>query len=136
MANLNDQPSGATTERAFAPATTPRGLLPHEMEVERVGGLSSGVANIFPGVRGGVCERCGVIDPNVPSQYQYKLCQHYRGKQLACSYCPTSKDVDDVIGHSVLRIMQHPEYPNKLLIHCDSYDCLNRHRMKWQLAAN
>lgn len=120
------------TERVYAPA--PMAL--HEMEVERIGGQSSGMANMFPGVRGGICEKCGVLNPNVPSQQQYKLCGHYRGKQLACSYCPASKDVDDVIAHSVLRIMQHPQYPNKLLVHCDSYECLKKHSEKWKTAVN
>lgn len=140
MANLNDSPSGAATERVPAPATytpvAPRGLLPSEMEVERVGNLTSGVTYMFPQVRGGICEHCGVIDGNYPSEYQYKLCPHYRGKQLACSYCPRDKDVDDVINHSVLRVMQHPDKPKQLIVHCDSFNCKKAHEERWNVAAS
>ncbi len=118
------------TERVYAPAP----IQLHEMEVERVGGYASGTTLEFPKVRGGVCEKCGVLDPNVPSEYQYKLCGHYRGKQLSCSYCPVSKNVDDVIAHSVIRVLQHPDNPRKLIVHCDSYECLKKHEEKWKTA--
>jgi hypothetical protein len=140
MANQKTEGENPATERDTAPATVtpvaaaPRYVMPHEYEVERVGNLSSGVTIVFPEVRGGVCEWCGVIDGNYPSQYQYKLCPHYRGKQLSCSYCPAEKDVDDVINHSVLRIMQHPDHPKKLLIHCNSYNCLRKHEQRWKIA--
>lgn len=140
MANPNDKASQPATERVTAPATaTPvaqRYIMPHEMQVERVGGLSSGMTFVFPEVRGGICEYCGVVDPNQPSQYQYKLCPHYRGKQLACSYCPATKDTDDVINHSVLRVLQHPDKPNTLIVHCDSYECLRKHEQTWKRAVS
>ncbi len=110
--------------------------IPRNMEVERVGGMSSGMTFIYPEVRGGICEYCGVIDGNYPSEYQYKLCAHYRGKQLACSYCPSSKNVDDVINHAVLRIIQHPDKPNKLIVCCDSYECRKAHENRWQIAVS
>lgn len=136
MANqTNSIPQESATERVPASATMPRVISAHQMEVERIGGQSSGNTNEFPKVRGGVCSWCGVIDSNVPSEYQYKLCQHYRGKQLMCSYCPASKNVDDVIAHSVMRVIQHPENPYKLIVYCDSYDCLKRHEDKWKVAA-
>lgn len=140
MANQNDLPSGAATERVTAPATeTPvsqsyRPLSPVEMEVERVGDLTSGMTVAYPEVRGGICEYCGVVDSNQPSQYQYKLCQHYRGKQLACSYCPRGKDVDEVINHSTLRVLRHPDNPRKLIVHCNAYECLKKHEQRWQIA--
>lgn len=137
MAKPNDpMPAASATERVTAPVTSPRWIMPHEMQVERVGNLSSGVTNIFPTVRGGVCDHCGVLDGNVPSEFQYKLCQHYRGMQLSCSYCPSSKNIDDVNGHAVLRILQHPDYPNKLLICCDSYECKQKHEQKWKVAVS
>ncbi len=140
MAKQNDSPEGAATERVTAPATDMpvsqayRPLMPSEMEVERVGNLSSGVTVAYPEVRGGICEHCGVIDGNYPSQFQYKLCPHYRGKQLACSYCPAEKSVDDVINHSVLRILRHPDNPRKLIVHCNSYECLKKHEQRWKVA--
>lgn len=135
MANQSDLGASPATERESAPVlTTPRQLMPREMDVERVGDLSSGVTVVYPGVRGGVCEYCGVLDPNVPSQFQYKLCAHYRGKQLSCSYCPRTKDVDEVIGHTVLRVLQHPSQPNKMIVCCDSWDCRKKHEDKWSLS--
>ena len=140
MAKQNDEPETAATERVTAPVTTapvaqtPQYLTPRDMDIERVGGLASGMTIVFPEVRGGICEFCGVIDGNYPSHYQYKLCPHYRGKQLQCSYCPGSKDVDDVINHSVLRVMQHPDHPRKLIVHCNSYECLRKHEQRWKVA--
>lgn len=137
MAKQTETPSPAATERETAPDTfTPVAqapIHPREMEVERVGGMASGMTYVFPEVRGGICEYCGVIDGNYPSEYQYKLCPHYRGKQLQCSYCPSSKDANDVINHSVLRIMQHPDHPRKLIIHCNSYECLKKHEQRWKV---
>lgn len=100
---------------------------PRQMQVERQGDLSSSYSRRFPEVRGGICEYCGVIDGAYPSEYQYKLCEHYRGMQLRCTYCPASKDPDDVINHTVLKIAEHPENPNKLVVWCDSYECSKKH---------
>lgn len=110
----------------------PRYFVPANMQIERVGNLSSGVAIEWPKVRGGICEHCGVLDPQTPSQYQYKLCPHYRGQYLACSYCPPTKDVDDVNYHATLRVLTHPDKPNTLIVHCDSYECLKKHEEKWK----
>lgn len=136
MANLDSVGSNPGDGAPSAPVTAQpvRYIMPHEMEVERIGGLTSGLTNIFPEVRGGVCTWCGVMDQNYPSNYQYKLCPHYRGKQLACSYCPTSKDVDDVITHARLRIIQHPNNPKQLIICCDSYECRKAHEQRWKVA--
>lgn len=128
----NDQGFGPATERVSAPATAY--TFPREMEVERIGNLASGVTYVYPEVRGGICEHCGVIDGNYPSEYQYKLCNHYRGKQLACSYCPASKNQDEVINHSVLRVLMHPDNPKKLIVHCNSYECLKKHEERWNVA--
>lgn len=89
---------------------------------------------MFPEVRGGICEYCGVIDKNYPSEQQYKLCGHFRGKNLACSYCPATKNSEEVTAKSVLRIMQHPEQPRKLIVQCNSYECKRAHEKRWQVA--
>src|SRR3990167_7149039 len=77
MEKQNDKPETAATERVTAPVTTapvaqtPQYLTPRDMDIERVGGLASGMTIVFPEVRGGICEFCGVIDGNYPSHYQY-----------------------------------------------------------------
>lgn len=113
-----------------APATLPR-----QMRVERTGDLPSPVSRRFPQVRGGICEYCGVIDRDQPSQYQYKLCNHYRGLQLQCSYCPVGKDPDDIIYHANLNVAEHPEKPGTLIAWCDSFDCSKKHLERWGYAS-
>ncbi len=139
MATPNPMANQPATERVSAPATytpaIPRQSMPREMKIERMGDLSSGMAVAYPDVRGGVCDYCGVIDGNYPSEYQYKLCGHYRGMQLACSYCPSTKNQEEVIGHARLRILENPDKPGSLIVHCDSYNCLDRHRERFSIAA-
>lgn len=106
----------------------------YEMDVERSSDQLSGVTLEFPKVKGGVCDYCGVIDPNQPSHMQYKLCPHYRGKQLSCSYCPASKNQDDIIEHSTMRVLQSPDNPRKLLVYCDSFNCRKAHEDRFQLS--
>lgn len=125
----NPMATRPATERDFAPDT----VSPRTMQVERMGESSSPMVFTFPDVRGGICEYCGVMDGNYPSEYQYKLCQHYRGKQLQCSYCPQGKDPDDVINHSVLKIYSHPDNPKKMVICCNSYECSKKHEQRWKI---
>lgn len=134
MANKVNEAEMPTTERPIAPVPTPmyHGLSPREMQLERQGGQTSGYSRRFPEVRGGICEYCGVIDGNQPSEFQYKLCAHYRGMQLSCVYCPASKNQDDVINHSILNIAEHPENPNKLVVWCNSYECSRAHEQRFK----
>lgn len=137
MARQNDQAEMPTAERETAPVTvTPVQAQPRQMQVERRGDLSSGYSRRFPEVRGGICEYCGVIDQNYPSEMQYKMCEHYRGMQLRCVYCPAEKNVDEVINHSVLKIAEHPDNPNKLVVWCDSFDCSKKHLERFKISTS
>lgn len=107
-------------------------VMPRQKQVERQSSSGSAQVNFFPEVRGGVCEMCGVIDANQPSTMQYKLCKHYRGMQLRCTYCPQTKDSDDVIYHARLQIAEHPDNPDKLVVWCDSYDCSKKHIARFE----
>ena len=136
--NQNDQPEvPATTEREPAPATAsqPQWIMPRQKTIERQGDVSAPYSIRYPQVRGGICEYCGVIDPSQPSQYQYKLCPHYRGMQLRCTYCPQTKDSDDVIYHADMNIAEHPDNPDKLVVWCNSYDCSKKHLERFQVNA-
>lgn len=128
-----DLPTPATTERATAPATN--WVLPRNKTLERQGDATSQYSVRWPQVRGGVCEFCGVLDPNQSSQYQYKLCNHYRGLQLRCTYCPQTKDSDDVIYHADLNVAEHPDNPDKLVVWCNSYDCSRKHEERFKVSA-
>lgn len=115
------------TEAQIAPQT----VAPRHLTIERQGGKTVPVTAIYPRVVGGVCEFCGVLDSNIPSQYQYKLCPHFRGINLRCSYCPEAKNPDDVNYHSILHIHGHPDHPDKLVVVCDSYECSRRHTERY-----
>jgi hypothetical protein len=108
--------------------------VPRQLRIERQGAQSEPYVRHFPQVRGGVCEFCGILDGNVPSQYQYKLCPHYRGMNLQCSYCPPSKDSDEVVRISKLEIVEHPANPGMIIAVCNSYDCERAHQKRFQLA--
>lgn len=103
--------------------------------IERQGGRSEPFTYHYPEVRGGVCEYCGILDVNVPSQYQYKLCPHFRGiGDLQCSYCPAAKNPDEVIRGGKLNVHQHPDNPNKLVVVCGSYECSEAHLARFQMS--
>lgn len=125
--NQNDQPEMAATERVTAPVQEVQWVMPRQKTLERQGDVSAPYSRRYPQVRGGVCEFCGIVDAQQPSQYQYKLCPHYRGMQLRCTYCPQSKDSDDVIYHADMNVAEHPDNPDKLVVWCNSYECSKKH---------
>jgi hypothetical protein len=115
-----------TTETAapFAPAT---------FKIERQGGQTVAHTRRWPQVRGGVCEFCGVLDKDIPSEFQYRLCPHFRGMELACSYCPATKNPDDVVYHANLNVAEHPDKPGTLVVWCDSYECSRKHLERFKI---
>lgn len=136
MANNTDGSQNHATVGATAPATAQtQWIMPRQLRVERAGDISSPVVARYPQVRAGVCEFCGIMDPNQPGDKQYKLCPHYRGQALRCSYCPESKDPDDVVAHSVLNIAGSPTDPNALVVWCDSFNCSRAHEQRFKVNA-
>ena len=132
MPNNPEGQTVPTTVSATAPAAT-QWIMPRQLRVERMGDVSSPVTARYPQVRGGVCEYCGVIDQRKPGDVQYTLCPHYRGQALRCTYCPQSKDVADVIAHSVLNIAGHPTDPSTLVVWCDSFECSRKHEQRFKV---
>ena len=102
-------------------------------QIERKGSNASPLVGYYPTIRAGICDRCGVIDPNVEGVYQYKLCEHYRGKQMACSYCPSSTHPDEVIKHAILDVFDSPSNPNELVVVCNTSECVNKHYKRFQV---
>lgn len=100
--------------------------------IERKGSTTSPVVGIYPTVRAGICDRCGVIDPNVDSQDQYKLCEHYRGHTLMCSYCASTSDQNEVVRYSILQVFDSPENANELVVCCNASMCLDKHYKRFQ----
>ena len=128
------------TERVVAPETVapvyvqPPVIQPRQLRVERAGDQSEPLVHHFPQVRGGVCAWCGVLDPNTPSQYQYKLCPHYRGQNLRCSYCPPEKDPDEVVRSTKLEVVEHPTQPGVMIVVCSSYECEKKHQERFRIS--
>ncbi len=139
MAKQNPMAETPATERENAhdtvkPVAPTNWVMPRQKQLERHGDQSSPTTVFFPQVRGGVCEYCGVLDGAYPSEYQYKLCPHYRGMQLRCTYCSATKNQDEVINHTVLRVAEHPDNPDKLVVWCDSYECSKKHTERFKVS--
>lgn len=128
---LTEQVSAPVT---YAPVYTPPP--PMQLHVERQGNNSEAYTRRFPQIRGGTCEFCGVLDPNVEGKYQYKLCPHYRGMQARCTYCPESKDPDDVVYHETLNVAEHPDKPGTLVMWCGSFNCSQAHIKRFRRSGN
>ena len=102
--------------------------------IERTGSHTVPYTQRYPEIRGGVCEWCGILDKNVPSQFQYQLCDHFRGMgEMRCSYCDETKNPTDVVLKSVLNIHAHPDNPNRLVVVCNSYECSDKHIKRFQV---
>lgn len=118
------------TEAPYAPVPP---VTHNHFTIERQGSNTEAITRRWPQVRGGICEFCGVLDSNVPSEYQYRLCPHFRGMELRCSYCDENKDPDQVVYHSNLNIAEHPDRPGKLVVWCDSYECSRKHLARFKV---
>lgn len=91
--------------------------------------------NWYPKIRGGICEKCGVLDANRDSQDQYKLCPHYRGMSIECNFCDPTKDQREVARISELFIYDHSTKKDEqgrplLACVCDSFTCTTKHRQE------
>ena len=127
-----------STGTQSAPQNTPVAAQPQPFyrpkRIERSGGTSAAVTQRWPVVRGGICDFCGVLDGNRPSTEQYLLCPHFRDiGQIACSYCPATKDPNEVIYHSKMNIAAHPNNPDSLVVWCDSYNCIVAHEKRFKV---
>lgn len=101
--------------------------------IERQGAKNEPYVRHYPKVIGGVCEYCGILNPNLPATEQYKLCPHYKGiPEIRCSYCDATRDPEDVIYHSKMTITDHPTDPNTLVVVCDNFTCNQKHQARFQ----
>lgn len=130
----NNKDASPLAEQVTAPVTEFRQeTAPRQMRVERQGARSEPFTRRFPQVRGGTCEYCGVIDNRYPAQDQYKMCEHYKGMQLRCSYCADSKNPDEVIRSSGLNVAESPTNPGTLIVWCGSFECSAAHNKRFSV---
>lgn len=102
--------------------------------LERQGQRTEPYTRRLPQIRGGVCEFCGVLDRNVPSQDQWRLCPHFRGiPEMRCSYCDEAVNPTDIVLKSILNIAEHPDNPDKLVVWCNSYKCSGKHEARFRV---
>ena len=107
---------------------------PRQRTIERQGMRTEPYTRRLPQIRGGICEHCGVIDHNVPAQFQYQICPHFRGLgEMRCSYCDETKNPTDVVLHSILNIAEHPNNPDQLVVWCNSYECSKKHEARFKV---
>ena len=136
---LGTEPSNAPETKVETVGTptqvfTPPVYTPRPKTLERQGARTEPYTHRMPQIRGGVCEWCGIKDHNVPSQFQYQLCDHFRGLgEMKCSYCDEAVNPTDVIMHSVLNIAEHPDDRNKLVVWCNSYKCSGKHEARFRV---
>lgn len=102
-------------------------LMPRNMRLTPRGVSTAPMSRVFPQVKGGVCEFCGVLDSHQPGDMQYKLCPHYRGMELKCVYCPLEKNQDEVVRNSTLNVREHPYRPGEMVVWCGSFECSKAH---------
>ena len=126
-------PDTATATVTAPPVVSAPHYQPRQKRIERQGSRSEPYTIRYPEVRGGICEFCGTLDPNYGFD-QYKLCPHYRGMELRCSYCDSARNPEEVVRGSVLRVAQHPNDPDSLVVWCDSYDCSRKHEKRFKVA--
>lgn len=105
-------------------------------ETVRKGGVMGHTTRIYPKIYGGICEKCGVLDKNMDSEYQYKLCEHYRGLSIECNYCDPTKDQKEVTRISQLYVYDHPYNKDSfgrpaLGVVCDSFTCQNQFNIEY-----
>ena len=109
------------------------------MPLERAGAKSMPYTRMKPRVIGGVCEYCGVVNSNYPSEEQYKLCPHFKDLkdqfnptgELRCTYCPDNADPVEVVKKADMKVHEHPDKPNVWIAVCDSYNCVKAHENRF-----
>lgn len=106
--------------------------MPIAKQIERQGSNSVPVVGRYPTVRAGVCDKCGILDPNTEARFQYKLCEHYRGMQLWCSYCPSTTNPDEVVRYSIMQVADDPRDSSKIIVWCNSSECSQKHIERFQ----
>lgn len=111
------------------------------IKLERNSPSMSGVSYRFPRIIGGVCEACGVIDRNIPSELQYTKCKHYKDLyesqgQFRCSYCDETVDPVAVVKSHTLNVATHPDDSSRLVLWCGSYKCLQKHEKRFKRGGN
>lgn len=107
-------------------------------KIERRGSGTVPYVHHYPEVRGGVCEWCGIVDDKLPSIVQYKVCSHFKflkGADLQCSYCPDAKDPNEVTRSHTLNVYDSPTHPGEVVVTCDDYECVRKHRSRFQVNA-
>ena len=118
-------------EKPVESVSLPAPLRTFSVERRGVSGFPSAAKQ--PRVVGGICEHCGVLDKNVAAHLQHKLCPHYTGVDLRCSYCPPDENLEHVLSKRELRIFEMPQGSGNLVVVCDDIRCTDKHLRRFNL---
>lgn len=97
-------------------------------------------------IKAGQCDAHGTIDPRQPATIQYKLCGCFDSianvEGHLCSYCPDSKNPQEIMRISKLEVFIHPDdvYKPKqiqrVMAVCNSFECSDKHLKRFKVSAN
>ncbi len=105
--------------------------LPRNMRLTPRGVSSEPQVRVFPAIIAGTCEHCGTLDKNQPGDYQYKLCPHYRGMDMKCTFCPLSENQEEVVRARTILVREDPFMPGNLVTCCTGTECVKKFRAKY-----
>lgn len=108
--------------------------VPRIKRIERQGVSTAPMVHHYPPIRGGLCDWCGVIDPQFKGP-QYQLCPHYRGQHIACSYCDSSRSQEELTKRTVFSVTDSPFNSEEMVVCCDNYECVKKHRARFDRSA-
>jgi len=118
--------------KQFEPKAEERELIHLPVKtIERQGLRQEPQVRHYPRVIANVCEYHGIIDSQNPRP-QYQLCPCYKDMQLMCSYCDAARDPEEVNYKATLKITDHPDRPDKLVVVCDNFLCTQKHQKRFQ----
>ncbi len=111
------------------------------LQSERQGRVAEPITRMYPPIRAGVCDFCGIRDNKQKSEIQYLLphepsCPYFRQGglgQLACTYCPDNADPYEVVKNRLLMVHDSPTNPGQLIVVCDSLGCSSAHEKRFKL---
>lgn len=109
--------------------------------IERQGDVNAPMTKHYPTINGGQCNYHGTIDPLAPAISQYKLCGCFKDVgEVRCSYCPESKDPNEIMRISNIQVMVHPDdlykpdNQQRVIGVCNSFECSDKHLKRFKVS--
>ncbi|MDE2439134.1 MAG: hypothetical protein KGN01_07145 [Patescibacteria group bacterium] len=88
-------------------------------------------AVLYPLIKDGVCDFCGVKFYGETRKGKEVKCKHYDGFDILCSYCRKKPETIETKGRTFY-VYTVDGNNNKLVVTCDDYKCMDRHQRRAQ----